>query len=70
MWLGWCTHINKTNDKAAGEKTVTNEKRVTFEYCGPFNDCLSGISNTEVENGKDINVVMSMWIALKYSDHY
>ena len=33
-------------------------KVVIFKNCAPFTDCISEINNAQVENAKDLNVVM------------
>ena len=35
-------------------------KVVIFKNCAPFTDCISEINNAQVENAKDLNVVM-LW---------
>ena len=35
-----------------------------------FTDCISGISNKEIDHVKDIDVVMSMYNLIEYSDSY
>ena len=36
----------------------------------PFTDCISEISNTQIHNEKDIDVVMPMYNLIEYSDNY
>ena len=38
----------------------TNEK-VTIKNCAPFTDCICEINNTQIDNTKDIGVVMLMY---------
>ena len=45
-------------------------KRVVFKNCAPFTDCISGTNNTQIENAKDIEVVMPMYNLLEHSDNY
>ena len=33
-------------------------KWVIFKNCGPFTECISNISNTQIDNAKDIDVVI------------
>ena len=47
-----------------------NGKRITFKNCAPFTDCLSEISNTQVDNAEDIYIVMPMHNLIKYGDNY
>ena len=35
-----------------------NDKEVVFKNCAPFTDCISGTNNTQIDNPKDIYVVM------------
>ena len=41
-----------------------------FKNFAPFTDCISEINNTEVDNAKDIDVVMPMYNLIKFSDIY
>ena len=41
-----------------------------FENCASFNDCISEINNTHVDNAIDIDVVMQMYNLIKYSGNY
>ena len=41
-----------------------------MKNCVPFTDCMSEINNTQVDNTKDIDVVMSMCSLIEYSDNY
>ena len=45
-------------------------KKVLFKNCAPYTDCISEINNTRVDNAKDIDVVMPMYILVEYSDNY
>ena len=47
----------------------TNEK-VTFKNCAPFTNCISEINNTQVDNAKDLDIVMPMYNLIEYSDNY
>ena len=46
------------------------DKKVIFENCALFTDCISEISDTHIDNAKDIDVVMPMYSWIKYSDNY
>ena len=35
-------------------------KKTIFRSCSPFTDCVSEINNTQIDNAKNIDVVMSM----------
>ena len=43
-----------------------NNKKVLFQNCAPFIDCISEINNTQIDNGKDIDAVMPMYNLIEY----
>ena len=45
-------------------------KKVIFKNCAPFTNCISEINNTQIDNAKDIDIVMSMYSLIEYSDDY
>ena len=45
-----------------------NNKKVAFKNCAPFTDCLGEINSTQVDNAKDIDIVMPMYNLIEYSD--
>ena len=45
-------------------------KKVIFKNCAPFTDCISEISNKEIDHAKDIDAVMPMYNLIEYSDNY
>ena len=51
------------------EQTKKN-KGVIFKSCAPFTDCISEINNTEIDNAKDIDVVMPIYNLIEYNDNY
>ena len=57
------------NDDAARRLDERN-KGVIFKNCAPFTDCISEINNTQIDNAKDIDVVMPMYHLIEYSDNY
>ena len=36
----------------------------------PFTDCRSEINNTQIDNAKDLDVVMPMYNLIEYSENY
>ena len=60
------TVLNTATASAAANKT--NEK-VIIRNCTPFNYCISKINNIQVDNTKDINVVMAMYKLIECSDN-
>ena len=51
----------RANETDKGEK---------FKNCTPFTHCISEINNTQVDNAKDLNIVMTMYNLIEYSDNY
>ena len=41
-----------------------------FKNCAPFTYCISEINNTQIDNAKDIDIVMSLYNLIEYSDNY
>ena len=55
---------------AAARKVDERDKGVIFKNCTPFINCKSEINNTEIDNAKDIDIVVPMYKFLEYSDNY
>ena len=62
--------IAVNNTAAADTDANNNNKKVIFKNCAPFTKCISEINNTQVENAKDIDIVMTMYNLIEYSDNY
>ena len=45
-------------------------KEVIFKNCTPFTDWMSEINNTQIDNAKDIDVVMNIYNLIEYSENY
>ena len=54
----------------AARQADERDKGVTFKNCAPFVKCISIINNTEIDNDKDIDIVMPMYNLIEYSDNY
>ena len=54
---------------ADADANNTNEK-VIFKNCAPFTDCISKINNTQIDNAKDIDIVIPVYNLIVYSDNY
>ena len=61
--------ITVNNTAAQGAANNTN-KKVIFTNCAPFTNCISEINNTQIDNAKDIDIVMPMYNLTEYSDNY
>ena len=55
---------------AAARQADERVKGAAFKNCAPFTNCISKINNTQVDNAKDIDIVMSMYNLIEYSDNY
>ena len=58
------------NTAGAGGDPDNRNKKVTFENCAPFSDCLSEINNTNIYLAKDIDVVTPIYNLIEYSENY
>ena len=62
--------IAGARDDAAARQADERDKGVAFKNCPPFTNCISEINNTQVDNAKDIDIVMPMYNLIEYSDNY
>ena len=62
--------ITVNNTAAAGAAVNNTNKKVIFKNCAPFTNCISEINNTQIDNAKDIDIVMLMYNLIEYSDNY
>ena len=53
--------ISVANTAAQGADVNNNNRKVVFKICAPFTNYISEISNAQVDNAKDIDVVMLMY---------
>ena len=60
--------VNKT--AAEGAAANNTNKKVIFKNCAPFTNCISEFNNTQIDNAKDLDIVMSMYNLIEYSDSY
>ena len=54
----------------AATQADERDKGVALKKCAPFINCISKINNTQVDNAKDIDIVMSMYNLIEYSGNY
>ena len=62
--------IAGAGDDAAARQADERDKGVIFKNCAPFTNCISEINDTQVDNAKDIDIVMPMYNLIEYSDNY
>ena len=60
--------ITVPNTEGAGAG-ANNIKNVIIKNCPPFTNCISKINNTQIDNDKDIDIEMSMYNLIEYSDN-
>ena len=58
------------NTAAQGAAADNTNKKVIFKNCAPFTNCISEINNTQIDNAKDIDIVIPMYNLTEYSDNY
>ena len=61
--------ITVNNTAAQGAAANNTNKKVIFKNCAPFTNCISEINNTQIDNAKDIDIVMPMYHLIEYSDN-
>ena len=64
------TTITGPGDDATARHADKRNKGVIFKNCGLFISCKSEINNIEIDNAKDIDIVMPMYNLIEYSDNY
>ena len=62
--------ITGAGDDAAARPTDERDKGVAFKNCAPFMNCSSEINNTQIDNCKDIDIIMPTYNLIEYSDNY
>ena len=62
--------ISVNNTAAAGAAANNTNKKLIFKNCAPFTNCISEINNTQIDNAKDIDILMPMYNLIGYSDNY
>ena len=62
--------ITVNNTAAADADANNTNKKVIFKNCASFTECISRINNTQVDDAKCIDIIMSMHNLIEYSDNY
>ena len=62
--------ISVNNTAAAGAAANNTNKKVIFKNCAPFSNCIREVNNMQIDNAKDIDIVMPMYNLIEYSDNY
>ena len=63
-------NITVNNTAAAGGDANNTNKKVIFENCASFTNCINKINNTQIDNAEYIDIVMTMYNVIEYNDNY
>ena len=66
---GTITITGAGNDDAT-KQADERDKGVTFKNCAPFTKCISRINNADIDNTQDIDIVISIYNLMEYSNNY
>ena len=61
--------VTVNNTSAADSDANNTNKKVIFKNCAP-SSVISEINNTQIDNAKDLDIVMLMYNLIEYSDNY
>ena len=61
--------ISVNNTAAADADSNNTNEKVIFKNCAPFTNCISEINNTQIDNAKDIDIVMPIYNLIEYNDN-
>ena len=53
--------ITGAADDAAARQADDRDKGVAFKDCVPFTNCISEINNIQIDNAKDIDIIMAIY---------
>ena len=62
--------ITGARANAAARQVDERHKGVAFKNCAPFINCISEINNTQIDNCKDIDIIIPIYNLIEYSDAY
>ena len=63
-------YVEVINTAAEDANATNTNKKVIFKNFAPFTNCISEVNNTQVDNDKDIDIVMLMYNLIEYSGNY
>ena len=58
--------ITEVEDNVAARRADERDKGVIFKNSAPFTECISRINKTEIDNAKDIDIVMPIYNLIEY----
>ena len=59
-----------TVPSATAAVDTSNRKNIIIRNCSPFTICISEVNNTQIDNAKDIEIVMPMYNLIEYRNNY
>ena len=62
--------ITAAGGDVAARQVDERDKGVAFKNCAPFTNCIRGINNAQIDNAKDIDIVIPKYNLIEYSDNY
>ena len=62
--------ITGAGTDAVARQADERDQGLAFKSCASFTNCISEINNTQIDNAKDIDIVMPMYNLIEYSDNY
>ena len=62
--------ITRAGNDDVAKRLDERNKGVILEKCAPFTKCISRIYNKDIDTNQDIDIVMSMYNLIEYSDNY
>ena len=62
--------ITGAGNNDAAKRLDERNKGVIFKNCAPYTKCISRISNTDIDDAQDIDIVMPMYNLIEYGDNY
>ena len=62
--------VNAEGDDDASKLLDERNKEGISKNCTPFTKCISNTNNTPIDYAKDIDVVMSMYNLIEYTQNY
>ena len=62
--------VTVNNTAAEGADANNTNKKVIFKNCSPFTSAISELNNTQIDNCKNIDVIMPLYNLLEYNPAY
>ena len=62
--------ITGAGDDDAARQLDERKKSVIYKNCASFTKCISRTSNTDIDNAQDIDIVLSSYNLIEYSNNY